>query len=51
MILIDYLQVKRSRSLPDSAGGVVVGSVAGAVVTAKLAGVGDRDATQMCAHS
>jgi len=46
-----YLEVKRSGSLPDPAGGVVVGAVAGTVVATELAGVSDGHATQVGAHS
>jgi hypothetical protein len=38
------LKVERGRAFPDSAGRVVVGAVAGAVVAAKVAGICDGNA-------
>lgn len=45
------LEVERSGSLPDSAAGVVMAAVAGAVVTSELSGVGDGDAAEVSAHA
>ena len=36
-------KVERSRAFPNSSGSVVVGAVAGAIVSAKVTGVGDWD--------
>ena len=45
------LEVQRSRTLPDTAGNVVVGTVAGAEPTAKVASLADRDTTQVGADT
>ena len=45
------LEVERSGALPDSAAGVVMAAVAGAVVTSELSGVGDGDAAEVGAHA
>ena len=46
-----HLQVQRSRTLADTAGRVVVGTVARTVVATEVTGVGDRDTAQMRAHA
>merc|ERR1719422_207630 len=49
--VVRNLKVERSGALPDSAAGVVMTAVAGAVVTTKLSGVGDGDAAEVGAHA
>ena len=50
-LVVGDLKVEGCGALPDPARGVVVGAVAGAVVAAKLAGVGDGHAAQVGAHA
>merc|ERR1719232_43317 len=50
-LVVGDFEVERRRSLPDPSGRVVVRPVARAVVAAKVAGVGDRHAAQMCADA
>lgn len=44
-------QVEGGGAFPDATRGVIVGSVAGAVVAAKLASVGDGNASKVGAHA
>ena len=45
------LEVERGGAFPDAARDVVVGAVAGAEPTAKVAGLADGHATQVCADA
>merc|ERR1719458_2075240 len=45
------LQVKRCRTLTDSAAGVIMASMAGAVVASKLSSVSNGDAAKVGAHA
>ena len=46
-----YLQVERCRALADSATGVIVASMAGAIVASELSSVGNGDAAKVGAHA
>ena len=45
------LEVQRSRSFPDTAGDIVVRTVARAEPTAEVACLANRDTTKMCADT
>jgi hypothetical protein len=46
-----HFEIKRCRAFSDPTAGIVVGTVARTVVTAKVTRVGDRYASQMCANT
>ena len=49
--IVGHFQISRCRSLPDTTRSVVMGSVARAVVPAKITGIGDWHATEVSANS
>jgi len=46
-----HFEIKRCRAFSDPTAGIIVGTVAWTVVTAKVTRVGDRYASQMCANT
>ena len=49
--IIGNLEVERGGSFPDATRCVVMGSVAGAIVTSELSRIGNRNASQVGAHA
>lgn len=49
--VLGHLQVQRGRSLANAPRRIVMGSVAGTVVAAKVSRVGNWHASQVCAHA
>lgn len=46
-----YFKVQRRGSFPDSAAGVIVGTMAGTIITTEVSRVGDGYASQMRANT
>ena len=49
--VIRNLQVKRSRSFPDTASGVVMGTVTGAIIATKFTSIGNGHTSQVSTNS